>query len=65
MTRIIAGQFRGRRLAVPSDGTRPTSDRVREAIFSALGARRDFTDVCGLPEDEFLADAFTTAADAA
>lgn len=44
MTRIIAGQFRGRRLAVPSDGTRPTSDRVREAIFSALGARRDFTD---------------------
>jgi len=28
-------------------------------------ARRDFIDACGLPEDEFHADAFTTAADAA
>ena len=28
-------------------------------------ARRDFIDLCGLPEDEFYADAFTTAADAA
>ncbi|NYT24078.1 CDP-6-deoxy-delta-3,4-glucoseen reductase [Alcaligenaceae bacterium] len=28
-------------------------------------ARRDFIDVCGLPESEFYADAFTTAADAA
>lgn len=28
-------------------------------------ARRDFIDVCGLPESEFFADAFTTAADAA
>jgi len=36
MTRIIAGAARGRRLAVPSTGTRPTSDRVREALFSAL-----------------------------
>ncbi|GAA4693678.1 16S rRNA (guanine(966)-N(2))-methyltransferase RsmD [Pseudonocardia yuanmonensis] len=36
MTRIIAGEARGRRLRVPSDGTRPTSDRVREALFSAL-----------------------------
>jgi len=36
MTRIIAGTARGRRLAVPSTGTRPTSDRVREAMFSAL-----------------------------
>src|SRR5690606_22786686 len=26
-------------LAVPKSGTRPTSDRVREAIFSALDAR--------------------------
>ena len=31
----------GRRLAVPPRGTRPTSDRVREAIFSAVQARRD------------------------
>ncbi|MCF7550193.1 16S rRNA (guanine(966)-N(2))-methyltransferase RsmD [Pseudonocardia sp. WMMC193] len=36
MTRIIAGQAGGRRLTVPSEGTRPTSDRVREALFSAL-----------------------------
>lgn len=36
MTRIIAGQAGGRRLAVPPKGTRPTSDRVREALFGAL-----------------------------
>jgi 16S rRNA (guanine966-N2)-methyltransferase len=36
MTRIISGTARGRRLAVPGSGTRPTSDRVREALFSAL-----------------------------
>ncbi|NMH98841.1 16S rRNA (guanine(966)-N(2))-methyltransferase RsmD [Pseudonocardia acidicola] len=34
--RIIAGRVGGRRLAVPPKGTRPTSDRVREALFSAL-----------------------------
>ena len=42
MTRIIAGVAKGRRLAVPPAGTRPTSDRVREAVFSALGSRMDF-----------------------
>ncbi|MCY7341535.1 MAG: 16S rRNA (guanine(966)-N(2))-methyltransferase RsmD [Pseudonocardia sp.] len=36
MTRIIAGRAGGRRLAVPPRGTRPTSDRVREALFAAL-----------------------------
>ena len=36
MTRIIGGAARGRRLAVPAAGTRPTSDRVRESLFSAL-----------------------------
>ena len=36
MTRIIAGEFGGRKLAVPKTGTRPTTDRVREAIFSRL-----------------------------
>lgn len=36
MTRIVAGSARGRRLAVPPAGTRPTSDRVREALFSAI-----------------------------
>lgn len=41
MSRIIAGTLRGRRLAVPRAGTRPTSDRVREALFSALTASGD------------------------
>jgi 16S rRNA (guanine(966)-N(2))-methyltransferase RsmD len=38
--RVIAGRFGGRRLAAPpGTGTRPTSDRVREALFSILGGR--------------------------
>ncbi|GEL19280.1 16S rRNA (guanine(966)-N(2))-methyltransferase RsmD [Pseudonocardia asaccharolytica] len=36
--RIIAGRAGGRRLEVPARGTRPTPDRVREALFSALEA---------------------------
>ncbi|WP_353828250.1 RsmD family RNA methyltransferase [Agromyces sp. SYSU T0242] len=39
MTRIIAGFAGSLTLAVPRSGTRPTSDRVREAIFSSLEAR--------------------------
>ncbi len=39
MTRIIGGQARGRRLAVPGSGTRPTSDRVREAMFASIESR--------------------------
>ncbi|MDR1825702.1 MAG: 16S rRNA (guanine(966)-N(2))-methyltransferase RsmD [Bifidobacteriaceae bacterium] len=39
MTRIIAGSARGRELKVPAKGTRPTSARVREAMFSLLEAR--------------------------
>ncbi|GAA2081230.1 16S rRNA (guanine(966)-N(2))-methyltransferase RsmD [Pseudolysinimonas kribbensis] len=39
VTRIIAGYAGSLRLSVPRFGTRPTSDRVREAIFSALQAR--------------------------
>src|SRR3954465_4771209 len=36
--RIVAGQWRGRRLATPPGReTRPTSDRGREALFSILG----------------------------
>jgi 16S rRNA (guanine966-N2)-methyltransferase len=36
--RIIAGTLGGRRLkAPPGDATRPTADRVREALFSILG----------------------------
>jgi 16S rRNA (guanine966-N2)-methyltransferase len=38
VTRIVAGSAGGRRLAVPPRGTRPTSDRVREALFSAIEA---------------------------
>ncbi len=34
--RIVSGAARGRRLAVPPAGTRPTADRVREALFSAV-----------------------------
>jgi 16S rRNA (guanine966-N2)-methyltransferase len=38
MTRIIAGIARGRQLRTPSGAaTRPTADRVREALFSSLG----------------------------
>jgi len=39
VTRIIAGFAGSLRLAVPRSGTRPTSDRVREAVFSALESR--------------------------
>lgn len=34
--RIIAGAAGGRRLSAPPEGTRPTTDRVREALFSSL-----------------------------
>jgi 16S rRNA (guanine(966)-N(2))-methyltransferase RsmD len=41
--RVIAGQYGGRRLVAPRGAaTRPTADRVREALFSVLG------DVSGL-----------------
>lgn len=37
MTRVIAGSVGGRRLDTPKgDGTRPTSDRVRESLFASL-----------------------------
>ena len=37
--RVVAGRYGGRRLvAPPGTATRPTSDRVREALFSVLGA---------------------------
>jgi 16S rRNA (guanine966-N2)-methyltransferase len=36
--RVVAGALGGRRLVAPAgDGTRPTTDRVREALFSILG----------------------------
>ena len=43
MTRIIAGMLRGRRVHTPKgSATRPTSDRIREAVFSALALRLFF-----------------------
>lgn len=36
--RVVAGEFKGRRLVAPRGArTRPTADRVREALFSILG----------------------------
>ncbi|GLV77601.1 MULTISPECIES: 16S rRNA (guanine(966)-N(2))-methyltransferase RsmD [Streptomyces] len=41
MTRVIAGAAGGRRLAVPpGNGTRPTSDRAREGLFSTWESLR-------------------------
>lgn len=38
--RIIAGEWRGRRLvSPPGSATRPTADRTRESLFSMLGSR--------------------------
>lgn len=40
MTRVVAGRLGGRNLRVPrGTTTRPTTDRVREALFSTLGDR--------------------------
>ncbi|MET1052416.1 MAG: 16S rRNA (guanine(966)-N(2))-methyltransferase RsmD [Mycetocola sp.] len=39
MTRIVSGFAGSLTLKVPKSGTRPTSDQVREAMFSALEAR--------------------------
>jgi len=40
--RVVAGRLRGRRFSAPAGAaTRPTSDRVREALFSVLGPLDD------------------------
>ena len=50
--RIVAGSARGRRLHSPVGvSTRPTSDRVREAVFNALFSR-------GVMDDARVADLF-------
>lgn len=37
--RVVAGELRGRRIESPTgDATRPTTDKVREAVFNALGS---------------------------
>ena len=47
--RIVAGRLRGRRLRVPADpALRPTSDRVREALFNILGQDLSGFDVLDL-----------------
>jgi 16S rRNA (guanine966-N2)-methyltransferase len=41
--RVIAGACRGRRLHAPAgSATRPTADRVREAVFDVVGSLADF-----------------------
>lgn len=46
--RITGGSFRSRALRAPrGDRTRPTSDRVREALFSILTSRRDGPSLVG------------------
>jgi 16S rRNA (guanine966-N2)-methyltransferase len=35
--RIVAGSRKGHRISAPKAGTRPTGDRVREAVFSLIG----------------------------
>lgn len=46
--RIVAGRFRGRPLATPADlSIRPTSDRVREAIFNIIAHGLDDVDLEG------------------
>ena len=42
LTRIISGDARGRKIKVPPAGTRPTSDRAREGLFSSLQVRFGF-----------------------
>jgi 16S rRNA (guanine(966)-N(2))-methyltransferase RsmD len=38
--RVIAGEFKGRRLKTPKwDGVRPTSDKLRETLFNILATR--------------------------
>ncbi|MFZ7088462.1 16S rRNA (guanine(966)-N(2))-methyltransferase RsmD [Curtobacterium sp. RRHDQ10] len=51
MTRIIAGAAGSLTLRVPRSGTRPTSDRVREALFSSLQSR-------GLLDDAAVLDLY-------
>lgn len=47
--RIVSGRLRGRRLRAPAGAaTRPTSERVREAVFSILGPPEDGTHVLDL-----------------
>ena len=56
--RIIAGEFRGRTLKAPKgEGTRPTTDRVREAMMSTVHSAR------GGFDDAVVLDAFAGSGD--
>lgn len=46
--RIAGGQWRSRSLSVPAAGVRPTSDKVRQAIFNMLHARGAVVDAHAL-----------------
>lgn len=47
--RIVSGTYGGRRLRAPAgEATRPTSEKVREAIFAILGPPAEDTDVLDL-----------------
>ena len=46
--RLTGGEHSGRLLKVPADGTRPTQDKVRAAIYSSLAARVPNTRVLDL-----------------
>ena len=51
--RIVSGRFRGRAIEAPAgEGTRPTTDRVREALMSSLSS------LCGGIEGARVLDAF-------
>jgi 16S rRNA (guanine966-N2)-methyltransferase len=64
VTRIIGGSAGGRRLRTPSGAaTRPTSDRVREALFSALEA--EFGSLHGLRFLDLYAGSGAVALEAA
>lgn len=53
MSRVIAGAAKGRRLAMPAHrDTRPTTDRVREAVFAQLA---DWAGTGGSPAETALA----------
>ena len=57
MSRIIAGRAGGQRLATPPGRlTRPTTDRVRESVFSALAAWNGTANEA--PEDQLAGQAF-------
>ena len=49
--RVISGRFKGVALATPKTGTRPTTDRTKEAIFSHL-------DSWGVLDDARVLDLF-------